>query len=595
MSKFLERSVNIDGLELAFHFEVMPEEAQYDVAVDLSPLVKAQGITVITPSISRKDGGAFYQRGFRLKTRIPLVDIHGISIPGKANNPFLFGIPWHFDEQTSLHQSFPFLCFINREGKNKLTLGIKDPTVGYRLVGKLCKDERTFELTIGSLGAMRKAPQIFFSRKEIPWFNMTEVYSEWTGIDGQNIPSGAYDPVFCTWYAVHQNLNEKWVEDVATEAYKLGFRIFILDDGWFTPDTGRGYWYTGDWEVCTKKFPNFKQHVQRVQNLGMKYVLWIAPFMVGKKSRAYKNFKHLLVAPSDSFASLCPQSSTTREYLLEIIPRLYEDYNLDGFKFDFIDSLPTEPCQKGGHEHFCDSPGEGVRQILESLVERLNSLGNKCPLIEFRQEYANPNMRQYCTAFRAIDAPLDFDNNRRRIINLRSFSGKFPVYSDPIFWGEGELLKNIARHFINCTFSVPMLSVDLLRLNNEEKKIIKFWIEFYRRHRDILLFGKFVPVFAVGDFVAALATQGEKGILALYSHGAIRLGQELSGNLPRELHILNGSCSEVVDLTCERLTGDWQIEVMDRCGHIVKTLKKTLNGGLSIPVEIGGLVRLLAE
>ena len=33
----------------------------------------------------------------------------------------------------------------------------------------------------------------------------------------------------------------------------MGFKAAILDDGWQTDDTNRGYGYCGDWEVAEKK------------------------------------------------------------------------------------------------------------------------------------------------------------------------------------------------------------------------------------------------------------------------------------------------------------------------------------------------------
>jgi len=45
----------------------------------------------------------------------------------------------------------------------------------------------------------------------------------------------------------------------------------MMDDS--TSDTGRGYWYTGDWEACNTVFEDFEAHVRRVQDIGMKYIL----------------------------------------------------------------------------------------------------------------------------------------------------------------------------------------------------------------------------------------------------------------------------------------------------------------------------------
>ena len=48
------------------------------------------------------------------------------------------------------------------------------------------------------------------------------------------------------------------------------------------------YEWIGDWDVSTKKFPDFKNHVKRIKNLGMSYMIWCAPHLWGFKSDLYK-------------------------------------------------------------------------------------------------------------------------------------------------------------------------------------------------------------------------------------------------------------------------------------------------------------------
>lgn len=589
---------SVDELDLNFSFEVEPEDLNsYCINIKLKQISDKRKI--ITPHIFRKDRNAFNVKNFSLRINIPLLDIHGVSIPGKSNNLYLSKIPEQFNEEISSHRNFPFLSFINRKGINKIALGIKEPEPGYKITGKLDEESGELRLEVKTLGSVLNTSfqyEIFFSREEKSWFEVTKAYSEWTETERKDIPSFAYEPVFCTWYAVHQNLHGDWIEKTALEARKLGYKTLIVDDGWFTSDSGRGYWYTRDWEVCDTFCKDFKKHVKRTQSIGMKYVLWIAPFMVGRYSKAYKKFKNLLVAHQESFANLCPQSELTYEHILEVITDLYSCYCLDGFKFDFIDCLPIEPCTEDNHKHFCATPGEGVKIILEEVKKRLHKLNSNIPLIEFRQRYATPIMRQYSTAFRASDTPFDFDTNRRRIINLRSFTGNFPVYSDPIFWHEGESLSNVALHFISCIFSVPMLSTDLLKLNIDEKKIIKFWINFFCENRDCLLFGKLIPIFAGGDFSGAYSFQNERGILALYNSNSLRLSDGFLNEGLKELFILNGSNQTVIDLFFEKaLTGKWLIEIKNPDGHTIKDFEANLNRFLSIPVKIGGLIHLVKK
>ena len=597
MVGFSKISKNINELDLNFSFETEPEDLDaYYIDIEIKQILNKR--KVIIPHIFRKDGNAFNMKNFSLRINIPLIDIHGVSMPGKSNNLYLSKIPEQFEEEISSHRNFPFLSFINRKGINKIALGIKEPEPGYKITGKLDEESCELRLEVKTLGSVLNTSfqcEIFFSREEKSWFEITKAYSEWTETERKDIPSFAYEPVFCTWYAVHQNLHGDWIEKTALEARKLGYKTLIVDDGWFTSDSGRGYWYTGDWEVCDTFCRDFKKHVKRIQSIGMKHVLWIAPFMVGRYSRAYKKFKSLLVAHQESFANLCPQSELTYEHILEVITDLYSCYCLDGFKFDFIDCLPIKPCTEDNHKHFCATPGEGVKIILEEVKKRLYKLNSNIPLIEFRQRYATPIMRLYSTAFRASDTPFDFDTNRRRIINLRSFTGNFPVYSDPIFWHEGESLSNIALHFISCIFSVPMLSTDLLKLNINEKKIIRFWTNFFCENRDCLLFGKLIPIFAGGDFSGAYSFQNKRGILAFYNSNSLRLSDGFLNKELKELFILNGSNQEVVDLIEETLTGRWLIEIKNPDGRTIKDFETDLNRFLSMSVKIGGLIHLLRK
>ncbi|MDN5338497.1 MAG: alpha-galactosidase [Thermotogaceae bacterium] len=533
--------------------------------------------------------------------RTPIIDIHGISIPGKVNNPYLYILPWYVEEYINLYKEFPFVSLINRKGENKFSIGIKDPRLGFKLSGKIFEKSEEFEMNISSVSSIVSKSldfEIFISDYPDTWFEITGEYSNWANSQQDRLPDWMYDPVYCSWYAFYQEVNQDHLEHVAQEAYNLGFKIFILDDGWFTFDNNRGYWYTGDWEVYKGKFPNFKKHVENVQKIGMKYVLWVAPFMFGKKSKNYELLSKYSVKTRDNlgFEDLCPQSNFTKYRIVNVLSKLLTKYNLDGFKLDFIDDLPVEPCLNDFHEHFTDNPSHGVESILKEIKQKLEEASNKQLILEFRQQYANPLLKDYSTAFRAADTPFDFDQNRRRIINIRSFSGSFPVYSDPIVWKKGESTENISRHFISCIFSVPMLSVDLLKLDEREKKVIKFWTDFFMKNRETLLFGKFVPEFSCGDFTQAFAfSQYEKKlIIALYTKNVLsfeNLKEFLSDT--SEMYILNGSNNReliILDDSINKRTID--LEIFDPVVGLKSKLKQEFSKFLKIDLGIGNILKI---
>jgi len=132
-----------------------------------------------------------------------------------------------------------------------------------------------------------------------------------------------------------------------------------------------------------------------------------------------------------------------------------------------------------------------------------------------------------------------------------------------------------------------MLSVDLLEISEDEKKVISFWTNFSRENHEILLLGKLIPIFAGGDFSGVCSIHNGRGILTFYNNN--------SYYIEKKLFILNGRNREGISLCGEELTGNWLIEVKDLKGYTVKKFERTLNGFLSMPVKIGGLIYLLRE
>ncbi|PHB05610.1 alpha-galactosidase, partial [Bacillus pseudomycoides] len=81
-------------------------------------------------------------------------------------------------------------------------------------------------------------------------------------------------PMYSTWYSFHQDISDNEIEKQCEIAKQLGCGAVIVDDGWQTEDDHRGYAYCGDWEVSPKRIVGMREHVERVHDLGMKYLLW---------------------------------------------------------------------------------------------------------------------------------------------------------------------------------------------------------------------------------------------------------------------------------------------------------------------------------
>lgn len=71
--------------------------------------------------------------------------------------------------------------------------------------------------------------------------------------------------MYSTWHSFHRNLDQDAVLTELKVAKSLGYEAVIVDDGWQTLDSSRGYAYTGDW--LPERIPEMKAFVDRVHEL----------------------------------------------------------------------------------------------------------------------------------------------------------------------------------------------------------------------------------------------------------------------------------------------------------------------------------------
>lgn len=90
------------------------------------------------------------------------------------------------------------------------------------------------------------------------------------------------------WEATEFTFDAEKLVGIAREASELGVELFVMDDGWFGKrnDDSSGL---GDWFVNTEKLPGgVEALVPRIQELGMKFGIWVEPEMVSEDSRLYR-------------------------------------------------------------------------------------------------------------------------------------------------------------------------------------------------------------------------------------------------------------------------------------------------------------------
>lgn len=149
-----------------------------------------------------------------------------------------------------------------------------------------------------------------------------------------------------SWEAAYFDFTGETLYNLAKEARSLGIDMLVLDDGWFgkRDDDNSGL---GDWYVNEKKLgETLGGLVKRVNDLGVKFGIWIEPEMVNPKSELFE--KH------PNWAIHLPNRETyyyRNQLVLDLSNPKVQDY-----VFSVVDNIMTENPDLAFFKWDCNSP-----------------------------------------------------------------------------------------------------------------------------------------------------------------------------------------------------------------------------------------------
>lgn len=334
------------------------------------------------------------------------------------------------------------------------------------------------------------------------------------------IPAAAIEPLYSTWYNMHQHLEQAELDAELNRAADLGMRAVIIDDGWQTTDNQRGYAFTGDWEVAPSRFPDLPAHVDHTHALGMAELLWISLPFVGTESAAVRKFEHLLLPDDDRLARLWDvRLPDARHHVAGICRRLVADNHLDGLKIDFIDqwnSYPPTPRPPGADT---DNYTVGVDRLLTEIVTEVQAIVEN-PLIEFRQHYIGPRMLRYGNVFRVADCPANGYQNRVSSVDLRHLIKSRAVHADMVMWSPDDPAEDAAEQLLCTAFCVPQISMLIRELSDEHTAMLRHYLRWWVAHRDVLLNGQVRAPRPDLGYPVVTSVRGEASVAVAYSPDA---------------------------------------------------------------------------
>ena len=179
------------------------------------------------------------------------------------------------------------------------------------------------------------------------------------------------------WEATYFDFDEEKILGLARTAKDVGVELFVLDDGWFG-HRDNSCSSLGDWYPCRKKLPDGVAGIARkIEDMGLKFGLWIEPEMVNKESDLYRDHPDwMLSAPGRSACHgrnqfvLDFSSEEVVDGIYQMLRRVLDEAPVSYIKWDM------NRCMSEVYSHFCRPEEQGMvfhRYILGvySLYEKL--------------------------------------------------------------------------------------------------------------------------------------------------------------------------------------------------------------------------------
>lgn len=506
---------------------------------------------------------------------------------------------WASRRSVSLLRSAPVGCLVDGLDGNVVTWALSETLhrVEVRREGVREESTRFRGTSVVHVPPGNEPYQVVLrlDRRPVPyWTALADVAGWWDaslpGPPAGPAPQQGRGATYCTWYSMHQGLTAAGIERTTALAHDLGFRNIIVDDGWQTADTSRGYWYCGEWQVEPAKMGDFAAHVRAARADGMAYLLWLAPSLLGRRSPLQARFGHRTLGPLPGGDAdiLDPRFPEVRAHLTDACVTLLKTAGLDGLKLDFLDAwLVAEPPPAGPGADVSDVE-TGVELWLRELHDRVSEYRPDV-LLEFRQNYTGPRIQRYGNLFRACDCPMDLVDNRTRTLDLRLLLPGRTVHSDPLLWDPAAAPDVAAEHLLGALFSVPQVSVDLATLPDGQREMLSFWLRFMDERADTLLYGRIEP--SRPDLNYPLVRSRGTGELVAAAYGDLPVPVAAPDGPRVTLVNATGAGSLVVDLAA-RLRAE-VVSVVDSRGRAVTGHPRYLEPGLTrLQVPRSGLVEL---
>ncbi|MGQ9454849.1 MAG: alpha-galactosidase [Armatimonadota bacterium] len=473
-----------------------------------------------------------------------------------------------FKQAAPVNAEAPFILLVDEQGINKVAVGWVAAERGTTLEGLVEGDSYVLKLERRedlAFDGRDFKDALIFDTSPRSWMEVEEDYARafdrYNGRRHEPSPEWATEPVYCTWYCYGDRINQEGVLKIARKCKELGFGTILIDAGWDCYPDG-GYidfenGILGDYIARPDRFPDMPGLVKQMHDMGLRVMLWCAPFWEGKKSRTYQEKSsgwHMRDADGKELHELCPRHPEVRKHLFERFAWIAKTYDIDGMWIDAADAV-RGVCY-ADHPHLDQTMGHAFVECLRAVRNGLRSV-KKDAVTEARVMHANLNTKIALDVAQPSDAPYSYEILRLAGIHLRPWAYDLLVKNDPMIWNKKADAAMVAKFLATMVCNgVPALSVDFLTAPEEHCAITKAWLSFYRQHKQTFLRGKF-SLFGA-DFASPDMMIVGRDEAVIYLKNSASKDVELPKDVGRII-VLNCTDSDRVCLTIRRAQPKMQL------------------------------------
>lgn len=348
--------------------------------------------------------------------------------------------------------------------------------------------------------------------------------------------AGKRPVILNNWEATYFDFNGKKILDIARQGAETGIDMLVLDDGWFGKrDTDHSG--LGDWHVNEKKLQgSLSDLVKQINDMGLKFGIWIEPEMANEDSDLYREHPDWVYSipgrkPVLGRHQLVLDFSRKEvvDYIFDSITKVIDSANIEYIKMDMNRSICDVYTAVKGYQNYGKIMHEyvlGVYDFLERMLQR----------------YPDMLIEGCCGGGGRFDAGMMYytpqiwcsDNtdaiDRIRIQYGTSFGYPSSTVSAHVSavpnhqTGRVTDLKTRGVVAMAGTFGYEL---DLGKVSDEEKEIMKQQIRDYKKYRELICEGDYYRLhdpardteMAAWAFVSENKEEVLLNIVSLDTHG----------------------------------------------------------------------------